>query len=45
MADEREEWELGALREQGMRAGPVPILSSPNLFHIFASWATISEKE
>ena len=27
-----EEWESGALRDQGMRAGPVPILSSRNIF-------------
>jgi hypothetical protein len=27
-----EEWKSGALREQGMRAGPVSNLSSPNLF-------------
>jgi len=34
MTGEGEEWELGALREQGMRAGPVPNLSSPSFLQL-----------
>jgi hypothetical protein len=36
-----EEWESGALREQGMRAGPVPILSSPNVCAALRAMLTV----
>ena len=36
MGGEGEEWESGALREQGMRAGPVPILFLGKSFYIFS---------